>query len=192
MDLLVVGLGNPGREYENTKHNIAWMLLDSFFQLNDISPRWKEKFKGEFQLEEIDGQKIAFLKPKTYMNLSGESVLPLSQFYKVSAENILVIHDEIDFPYGVVGFKKGGGFAGHNGLKSVSQCLGTANFQRYRLGVGRPRYGDVSSWVLSDFKGDEKIALESYLKEASRALRFFFKHGQAKASNKYNKKELIQ
>lgn len=186
---LVVALGNPGAEYEFTRHNIAWIQLRFIEEIENQT--WKSKFKGEYTSTDINGEKVYFLKPLTYMNLSGESIAPLCSFYKIQPSEVLVIHDELDIPYGQIHFKKGGGLAGHNGLKSTAQHLGTSDFYRLRMGIGRPVHGSVSSWVLGKISGDDEIALGQYMSETTKALKFAFKHGFAKAANKYNKKNLI-
>jgi PTH1 family peptidyl-tRNA hydrolase len=184
---LVVALGNPGREYEDTRHNIAWLVLDKFQAIS--SANWKSKFKGEYTDISIKGEKVYFLKPSTYMNLSGESVQPLCKFFKIKPEEILVIHDELDLPFGQVVFKKGGGLAGHNGLKSITQHMGTQNFLRLRVGIDRPVHGSVSSWVLSKF--DDQIGLDLLLDKMSNVLQDTIELGFEKASGKYSKKNLI-
>src|SRR5690554_71944 len=132
---LVVGVGNPGAEYELTRHNIAWILFEFLPQLENAV--WKSKFKGQYADVSQQGEKVYFLKPETYMNLSGESVGPLCSFFKIRPEEVLVVHDEVDLPFGRIQFKKGGGFAGHNGLKPIAQHLGTPDFYRMRMGIGR-------------------------------------------------------
>jgi PTH1 family peptidyl-tRNA hydrolase len=160
---LIVGVGNPGPQYAETKHNIAWMLLDDFPPFK--SGPWKSKFKGLYTEGSIKGQKYYGLKPQTFMNLSGESVQPFAAFFKVQASSILVIHDELDIPFGQVHFKMGGGLAGHNGLKSIAACLGTDQFARMRIGIGRPPHGDVSHWVLSPFEKVESGQLPLLLEK---------------------------
>ena len=147
MDWLIVGLGNPGTEYQKTRHNIGFLALDNL----DYSPAWKSKFKGEFALCNRDSLKIGLLKPQTYMNLSGESVFPCFQFFKIPIDRILVVYDEVDLPFGTIQLKSGGGLAGHNGLKSIVDQLGTKDFQRLRLGIGRPQRESVSNYVLLRF-----------------------------------------
>ncbi|MCB9060583.1 MAG: aminoacyl-tRNA hydrolase [Halobacteriovoraceae bacterium] len=184
---LIVALGNPGKEYEFTRHNIGWLCLD---QWKD-SLNWKNKFKGEYDQKDYFGNKVYFLKPQTYMNLSGESVAPVKNFFKIEIQDILVIHDEIDLPYGCISFKKGGGLAGHNGLKSIASSLGTNSFNRLRMGVGRPAKGSVSNYVLSSFDKEEEIALGPYLVKSIEAIEFYLKSGIDKSANQYNKKNLI-
>ena len=186
MTKLIVALGNPGSQYANTRHNVAWMVIDRLAGASSLS--WREKFKGVFAQREGD----IILKPQTYMNLSGESVVPASQFYKISVEDILVIHDELDLPYGVVAFKKGGGSAGHNGLKSISALLGTPNYARLRVGIGRPPVGSVSNWVLSDFTADEQIQLSDYLDATAKAVELYQAQGYDKAASRFSRKALIE
>lgn len=186
---LFAALGNPGSKYANTKHNIAWMAVDKLLP----SANWKSKFKGEY-VEEKDaqGEPSYFLKPQTYMNLSGESVQPLMNFFKINPENLIVIHDELDLPFGTASIKWGGGLAGHNGLKSIAQMLGTQDFFRLRLGISRPENGqDVSSWVLSSFGKDNEIQLDQYLKGAAEIIKEMLNDDIKKVQNKYNKKSLI-
>lgn len=185
---LVVGVGNPGSEYAHTKHNVAWLLFDSLPVLR--AANWKSKFKGEYCDVDLKGQKITFLKPLTYMNLSGESVQPLAAFYKIPPAEILVVHDELDLPFGQVQFKMAGGFAGHNGLKSIAGCLGTDAFARLRIGIGRPVHGSVSDWVLGDFPKDQRHFLPVLLERLHGALEECVLSGIAKASI-VNKKPLL-
>lgn len=185
---LVVGVGNPGPKYEETKHNIAWMLLDRSPLFGNAV--WKSKFKGLYAETSLRGEKFYALKPQTFMNLSGESVQPMAAFFKIEPTRILVIHDELDIPFGQVHFKMGGGLAGHNGLKSIAACLGTDQFARMRIGIGRPPYGDVASWVLSPFGGDERIQLPLLLEKLQEPLQTAMVEGLQKVGI-YNKKTLL-
>jgi peptidyl-tRNA hydrolase, PTH1 family len=171
MNKLIVLLGNPGTEYEGTKHNVAWLAVDKSQKYSSLV--WKNKFKGVYASLDVDNDKIYFLKPETYMNLSGESVKPLCDFFKIAPQNILVIQDELDLPIGTVVAKFGGGLAGHNGLKSISQHLGTNDFYRLRIGIGRPAHGSVSDYVLSNFRGDELIHIESVLQKCEEIISDF-------------------
>jgi PTH1 family peptidyl-tRNA hydrolase len=189
MPKLVVALGNPGPEYEFTRHNIGWLALD---HLSDLDGKhWKEKFKGIYTDATIAGEKVYFLKPQTFMNLSGESVQPLISFFKIDVKDILVVYDELDLPLGQMQFKSGGGLAGHNGLKSMAKCLGNQNFQRLRLGIGRPQHGSVSNWVLSSFRKEEEILLADVLRTAADGIVDYLKSDIKKVSTKYNRKDLI-
>lgn len=185
---LVVGVGNPGSEYALTRHNIAWLFLEYLKEINQAS--WKSKFKGLYAEGAAGGQKFYALKPQTYMNLSGESVQPMAAFFKVSPQNILVIHDEVDLPWGQVHFKMGGGFAGHNGLKSIGACLGTDQFARLRIGIGRPVHGSMSNWVLGKFTQQEFNELEIIFEKLKVPFFEALKSGVAKVGL-YNKKNFL-
>jgi PTH1 family peptidyl-tRNA hydrolase len=156
LDLLVVGLGNPGREYARHRHNAGWMVLDELARRHGAS--WKGKFNGQLAELRLDGHRVALLKPETYMNESGRSVSAAARFYKLEPDAILVVHDEGDFDLGRLQARKGGGLAGHNGLRSIAQHLKTPEFMRLRIGVGRPGRGDprpLADYVLSDFTPDD-------------------------------------
>lgn len=186
---LIAALGNPGKKYEMTRHNLAWQMVDDLPFCSSMM--WREKFKGEFFKITQHGNDFVFLKPMTYMNLSGESVRSAVDFFKIDIENILVMHDELDFAFGTLGFKSGGGLAGHNGLKSIASHLGTQNFKRFRLGIGRPKFGDVSNHVLSNFNEEESPLLEDFNGLGGKALDEYMKNGFQKAANKFSKKSII-
>ena len=186
MNKLIVLLGNPGKEYEDTRHNIGWLIVDKYKDFSSLN--WKSKFKGLYAAMDTEEGKVYFLKPETYMNLSGESVKPLCSFFKVEAKDILVVHDELDLPLGVMMGKFGGGHAGHNGLKSIAEHMGTKDFYRIRVGIGRPQHGSVSDWVLSKFHGDDAILLEQVIEKAGRIVHDFSVFDYEKAFRKYGKK----
>ena len=185
---LIVGVGNPGSQYAHTKHNVAWMLLDHTPLFSGAL--WKSKFKGLYAETNIKNRKVYALKPQTYMNLSGEAVQPMAAFFKVPPAEILVVHDELDIPFGQVHFKMGGGLAGHNGLKSIAACLGTDQFARMRIGIGRPPHGDVSNWVLGPFGKDEQVQLPLLLEKLHDPLVSAVIEGLGKVGT-YNKKNLL-
>jgi PTH1 family peptidyl-tRNA hydrolase len=156
LDLLVVGLGNPGREYARNRHNVGHMVVEELARRHDGS--WRGKFNGRLAEVRIDGHRVALLAPETYMNESGRSVAAAAGFFKVEPDAILVVHDESDLEAGRLQARMGGGLAGHNGLKSIAQRLGTREFMRLRVGVGRPERGDrrpLADWVLADFEPHE-------------------------------------
>lgn len=188
VDYLIAALGNPGRQYEGTRHNIGWDVIDGLLEIR--SQLWKEKFKGLYTSCEFLGRKFYFLKPQTYMNLSGESVRPAMDFFKIPKENLLVVHDELDLAFGTLAFKPGGGLAGHNGLKSIAQHLGDGSFARLRLGIGRPVHGTVSDWVLSKYQGEDSARIDDYFKLAQDALRCYMEHGFNQAASKFSKKSI--
>ena len=156
LELLVVGLGNPGREHARDRHNVGWMVIDELASRHGGS--FRSKFSGQLAEIRLDGTKLALLKPETYMNLSGQSVGSAARFFKVEPDRILAVHDEVDLDSARLQARLGGGLAGHNGLRSIRQALGSAEFLRLRVGVGRPGRGDrrpVADYVLSPFEPDE-------------------------------------
>lgn len=188
MNHLIVGLGNPGNKYSNTRHNIGWMCIENFVRSLDL--KWKEKFKAYYSEWSFGDKKVFFLLPQTYMNLSGDSVVPAASFFKIDVPNILVIHDELDLPFGSMAFKSSGGHAGHNGLRSIIASLGKNDFCRLRLGIGRPPHPsyEVSDFVLSSFDELERAHLTDFLNHSKQALTCYLENGIAKASTLYNKK----
>ncbi len=166
---LIVGLGNPGSEYASTRHNVGWMVIDKLAEQFGARA-WQGKFKGRYSASTIDGAKVGFLKPETFMNLSGESVRAAMDFFKITPADVIVIHDELDLDFGDIRTKVGGGTAGHNGLKSIKQHLGTLDFARVRFGVGHPSDKNrVSSYVLNDFSKEEAPQLPDLLGDAAKA-----------------------
>ena len=158
LDLLVAGLGNPGREYEQTRHNVGWLVLDEFARRHGGS--WRSKFSGSLAEVRLGDARLALLKPETYMNESGRSVGAAERFFKVEPPQLLVVHDDVDLEPGRLQARAGGGLAGHNGLRSLAQHHGSQDFLRLRIGVGRPGRGDrrpVSDWVLSPFSAEEDV-----------------------------------
>jgi peptidyl-tRNA hydrolase, PTH1 family len=156
LDLLVVGLGNPGREYARHRHNVGWMVVDELARRHGAT--WKGKFSGQLAEIRVDGHRVALLKPETFMNESGRSVGSAARFYKLEPDAVLVVHDEIDLEPGRLQARRGGGLAGHNGLRSIASHLGSQDFLRLRVGVGRPGRGDPrppADYVLSAFTPDE-------------------------------------
>lgn len=190
MAKLIVGLGNPGLQYEMTKHNIGWLALDQLSFYDRLI--WKDKFKAKYAQHTVDGETVIFLKPQTFMNLSGESVVAASQFFKIDLQDILVIHDELDLPFGTLSLKNGGGLAGHNGLKSIAGLMGNNGFMRLRMGIGRPVHGSVSSWVLSGFPSDQEAFLPDFLVGGASAIESFIKKGFNKAASEFSKKTYIK
>jgi len=152
LDLLVAGLGNPGREYQQTRHNVGWLVADELVRRHGGS--FRSKFSGRVAEVRLGDLRLALLKPETYMNESGRSVGAAARFYKVPPAEMLLVHDDVDLEEGRLQARLGGGLAGHNGLRSIAQHLGTNDFLRLRIGVGRPGRGDrrpVADYVLSPF-----------------------------------------
>lgn len=180
---LVVGLGNPGREYENTRHNVGFMAVDEIFGRYCFSS-FKEKFDGLLAEGQIGKEKVLLLKPQTFMNLSGNAVVKTALFYKILPENIIVIHDDVDLDFGKLKAKQGGSSAGHNGLKSIDANI-TPLYNRIRIGIGRPTHADfnMADYVLGRFsKADEKT-LKNSLIAATDAVEVLIENGIASCAN---------
>jgi PTH1 family peptidyl-tRNA hydrolase len=187
LDLLVVGLGNPGREYARNRHNVGAMVVDELARRHGGS--WRGKFSGRIAEIRLDGHKVALLKPETYMNESGRSVAAAASFFKVEPESVLVVHDESDLEPGRLQLRLGGGLAGHNGLRSVAQSLKTPEFMRLRVGVGRPERGDprpLADWVLADFGPHEDA--ESLVSRAADAVEALDAEGVERAQATVNRR----
>ena len=185
LDLLVVGLGNPGREYARHRHNAGRMVLDELARRHGAS--WKGKFSGQLAEIRVDGHRVALLKPETYMNESGRSVGGAARFYKVEPDAVLVVHDEIDLDHGRLQARRGGGLAGHNGLRSIAAHLGSQEFLRLRVGVGRPGRGDArapADYVLSPFTPDQDA--EVLVTRAADAVETLDAEGLDRAQAKFN------
>jgi PTH1 family peptidyl-tRNA hydrolase len=182
---LLVFLGNPGREYEKTRHNAAWLAVEKLpFYASLV---WQEKFKGRYA---VSPDKTILLMPQTFMNLSGVCVRACMDFFKIAPAGLAVIHDDIELPFGTAGFRCGGGPGGHNGLRSIQQNLSSADFWRFRLGVGRPARGNVSSYVLGRFSREEEPFLDTYLQKAA-AIFLECAAGPETGAAKYGKMALI-
>ncbi|HCQ71773.1 MAG: aminoacyl-tRNA hydrolase [Alphaproteobacteria bacterium] len=166
---LIVGLGNPGKKYEENRHNIGFKIIDKVLEDNNFSG-FKEKFQSHYSEGRIAGEKVALLKPQTYMNESGRAVNLAKAFYKIEPSSIFVFHDELDLAPGKLRTKFGGGHAGHNGLRSIQACLGTPDFNRIRCGIGHPGHKDrVHAYVLGDFsKAEKQEWVDNYVDTAAR------------------------
>lgn len=187
---LVVGLGNPGQEYEKTRHNAGFAVADRLVDRHG-GGGWQRKFKGdvcEIRSAELS-QRVVVLKPRTFMNLSGESVRAAVDFYKIPVTDVVVLHDELDLPLGTLRIKRGGGHGGHNGLRSIHQHLG-ADYLRIRLGIGKPGgKGDhVVGHVLGGFSKDEKPLVEQMLERAEEALMAVLTQGVDRAMAAFNQR----
>jgi PTH1 family peptidyl-tRNA hydrolase len=185
LDLLVVGLGNPGREHERDRHNVGWMVADELARRMD--GRWRAKFSGQLAEVRLDALRLALLKPETFMNDSGRSVAAATRFFKVEPGSLLVVHDDVDLEPGRLQARAGGGLAGHNGLRSLAQTLGTQEFLRLRIGVGRPGRGDprsVADYVLSPFELDEDVG--ALVSRAADAVETVAREGVEAAQQRFN------
>ena len=184
---LLVCLGNPGDQYENTRHNVGWMVADEVADRQNV-PIQRLKFKALTNILTISGEKVLVMKPVTYMNLSGEAVRPAADFYKVPPEHILVVSDDTALAVGRLRIRKSGSAGGHNGLKNIIQQLGTDQFPRLRVGVGEkphPDY-DLADWVLGRFTGEDKKAIDASVRRAADAVECILKDGLDRAMNKFN------
>jgi peptidyl-tRNA hydrolase, PTH1 family len=183
--MLVAGLGNPGRGYERTRHNLGWLVADELARRHGGS--FRSKFSGRLAEVRVDGNRMALLKPETYMNESGRSLAAATRFFKVDPEELLVVHDDVDLEPGRLQARRGGGLAGHNGLRSIAQALGTQDFLRLRIGVGRPGRGDrrsVSDYVLSPFEPDEDV--EVLVERSADAVEMLVRDGLEMAQTRFN------
>ncbi|RLA33579.1 MAG: aminoacyl-tRNA hydrolase [Gammaproteobacteria bacterium] len=165
--LLVVGLGNPGNGYAETRHNVGFWFVDRLAESGDARFRSESRFHGEIAELTVDGERLRLLKPATFMNLSGQAVAAMARFYRVPAESILVVHDDLDLPAGEVRVKVGGGHGGHNGLRDIVSRLGSRDFVRLRFGIGHPGHREgVTGHVLSRPAADERAAMHDALDSA--------------------------
>ncbi|MBI3942157.1 MAG: aminoacyl-tRNA hydrolase [Chloroflexi bacterium] len=183
---LIVGLGNPGPEYAFSHHNAGWMLVDRFAASHDI-PLDRVMFKGRIGSGTVVGEKVYLVKPLTYMNASGQSVIPLLHYYKIPLKNLLVCYDEMDLPLGTIRLRTDGGAGGQKGMVSIIQAAGSNQFPRLRLGVGRPPPGwDPADYLLSPFTQDELPVLKDMLDRALPAVELFISEGIQAAMNRFN------
>jgi PTH1 family peptidyl-tRNA hydrolase len=185
LDLLVAGLGNPGREYERTRHNAGWLVVDEVARRHGGS--FRGKFSGQLAEVRMDDLRLALLKPETYMNVSGRSIGAARTFFKVDPADLLVVHDDVDLAPGRLQARFGGGLAGHNGLRSIAQALGTNEFLRLRIGVGRPGRGDrrsVADYVLGEFEPDVDVG--ELVGRSADAVETVARDGLEEAQRRYN------
>lgn len=184
---LIVGLGNPGRDYRRNRHNVGFMVLDRLVERHKLMGFTKKQSQALITGGLIAGKSVVLAKPQTYMNLSGEAVGGLQRFYDIPLERLLVAFDELDLPVGVLRLRPEGGTSGHNGMKSIIQHLGTEKFPRLRIGIGRPPGRmDPAAYVLQDFKGDDANIMALTLDRAAEAAETFLKEGLVAAMNKFN------
>ena len=183
---LIIGLGNPEAEYSKTRHNMGFNTINKIAKKYNIEVN-KTKFQGLWESTIIEGQKVILIKPQTYMNLSGNCVQEFVNFYKVEKENIIVIYDDMDIEPGLIKIRKQGGPGGHNGMKSIIQMLGTEEFSRVRIGIGRPKHnGDEINYVIGGIPEEEIPKLEEGIEKAKDAVIEIIKNGIDSAMNKFN------
>lgn len=185
VDKLIVGLGNPGRQYARNRHNVGFQCLDRLAQAYNLSFA-QRRARASLASGKIADVRVVLAKPLTYMNLSGQAVGQLVSFYKLSLEDILVIYDDLDLPLGTIRLRPEGGSGGHKGMHSIIEALGSQAFPRLRVGIGRPPDNDAVSYVLSDFTADEQITLESVYERVVAAVELFLREGIEAAMNVYN------
>ena len=187
MSWLIVGLGNPGGQYDNTRHNAGFAVADELARRGGFDIR-RVRFKALTAAAQVGGQGTLVMKPTTYMNLSGEAVGEAVRFYKLAPDHVLVISDDVDLPLGRLRLRAGGSAGGHNGLKSVIQHLGCDRFPRLKVGVGgkpHPDY-DLADWVLGKLQGEDKKVMDETVRRAADAVECFLKDGPQKAMNQFN------
>jgi peptidyl-tRNA hydrolase, PTH1 family len=185
LDLLVAGLGNPGREHARDRHNVGWLVVDELARRHEGA--FKGKFNGRLAEARFGDARVALLEPETYMNESGRSIAAAARYFKVLPGDVLVVHDDVDLPVGRLQARHGGGLAGHNGLRSIAQALGTPEFQRLRIGVGRPERGDprpVADYVLSPFEPEDDA--EAIVDRAADAVESLVGEGLVVTQQRFN------
>ena len=183
---LIIGLGNPEEEYSKTRHNMGFNVINKIAEKYNMQIT-KEKFNGLYESGVIENEKVILIKPQTYMNLSGNCICEFVNFYKVEKENILVIYDDMDVEPGTIKIRKKGSSGGHNGMKSIIQMLGTEEFPRIRIGIGRPEHsGDEINYVIGAIKEDDILKLEQGVQKAEKAVEEILKNGIDIAMNKFN------
>ena len=185
LDLLVVGLGNPGLQYERTRHNVGWLVVDELARRHGGS--FRSKFSGQLSELRVGELKVALLKPETFMNDSGRSLAAAARFFKVDPEDMLIVHDDVDLEEGRLQARQGGGLAGHNGLRSIAQALGSQDFLRLRIGVGRPGRGDrrsVADFVLTPFEAETDV--DELISRSANAVETMAADGVEEAQRRYN------
>lgn len=187
VEWLLVGLGNPGDKYDNTRHNVGFAAIDQLAEELRV-PVQKLKYRSLTQTVELGGAKVLLMKPITYMNLSGEAVGEAARFFKIPADHVLVLSDDVSLPVGKLRIRKGGSAGGHNGLKSIIQHLGTDQFPRVKIGVGEkphPDY-DMADWVLGKFAGEDLKTITQAIQRAGKAAECYIHDGPDRAMNRFN------
>ena len=182
---LIIGLGNPGNEYKNTRHNVGFIVLDGYLNTND----WKEKFNALYHEERINGEKVVFVKPLTYMNLSGDAIVKFVNYFDVDIDDLLVIHDDLDLQFGNYKLKKNSSAGGHNGIKSIINRLTSDAFARLKIGVSHDRSIDTKDYVLGSFSKEELDKFKSMQNDFNDIINSFIKDGIERTMNIYNTKK---
>lgn len=186
---LIIGLGNPGREYEKTRHNIGFMFLEHYISKKNMNTyNWQKKFNSLYLQSEINGEKVIFLKPQTYMNLSGEAVRNFVNFFKININDILVISDDLDLLVGNFKLKLNGSSGGHNGLKNIAECLGTTEYKRLKVGIAKDKNIDIKDYVLGKFSKEDIEIYDRLFNNLDNVLDDYFKLPFSDLMCKYNQK----
>ena len=182
---LIVGLGNPGDKYVDTRHNVGYLVIDGY--LGDV--KWKNKFNAEYYEDNIAGEKVLFVKPLTFMNLSGDAVQEFVNYYDIDLDDILIIHDDLDLPFGKYKLKVDSSAGGHNGVKSIINRLGSQDFARLKVGISHDRSIDTKDYVLGNFSKEDKEVFDKMCETFNKIINCFIKEGIARTMNIYNTKE---
>ena len=185
---LIVGLGNPGKEYEKTRHNIGFMVVDNYISYKKCDGDWKQKFNSLYFQTNISGEKVIFLKPITYMNLSGSAVLECANYFKIDVSDILVISDDLDLLVGNFKLKESGSSGGHNGLKNIALCLGTEKFKRLKIGISKSTCGDIKDYVLGKISNDDLKIYDELFNILNVVIDDYFNMNFSDLMSKHNKK----
>lgn len=182
---LIVGLGNPGKEYAQTRHNIGFMAIDALAQKWGIEMN-REKFKGIYGMGVVNGEKVYLLKPLTFMNLSGECVRPFMDYFGIEDDELVIIYDDMDTTVGTIRLRAKGGHGGHNGMRSLIQHLGTNQFARVRMGVSKPTHESVVNYVLGRFRQEEEQAVADSITKTTEAMTYYLAHSFENVMNRFN------
>ena len=185
---LIVGLGNPGKEYTNTRHNVGFNFLDYYLDYKNIDDTWSKKFDGLYIQSNLNGEKVIFLKPQTYMNLSGNSVRKVMDYFNVEIDDILVISDDLDLSIGNFKLRPSGSSGGHNGLKSIESSIGSANYKRLKIGISNDKGIDTKDYVLGNISKEDKNTLDNLYKDLCGVVDDYFHIDFPELMNKYNRK----
>ena len=182
---LIVGLGNPGKEYENTRHNIGFMAIDNYVKLHNLGD-FKEKFNGMYLKYQLGDEQVILLKPLSFMNLSGDVVRRYVDYFKIDINDILIIHDDLDMPVGKIKIKVGGSSGGHNGIKDISIKLGIEEFKRLKVGIANNKNMDTKDYVLGRFSKEEKELIDKAIEETGPIIDDYFKYPINDLMSRYN------
>lgn len=189
---LIVGLGNPGKEYDKTRHNVGFMVVDNYIEHINISDNeWKKKFNSLYLQTDIRGEKVIFMKPLTYMNLSGQAVKEVVDYFKIDISDILVVSDDLDLLVGNFKLREAGSSGGHNGLKNIALCLGTDKFKRLKVGISKNSSIDIKDYVLGKISRDDLDTLNGLFKELNNVIDDYFVLPFSDLMSKYNRKKQV-